>query len=275
MPCTLPLGDVPGRFRSPWASIHSVAPAPARLRHPSERAHRDRMVAAEHERHEPLVGRVADEARDPLAGLHDRRQVPGRRVADVGRLRHRRADVAPVRHLVADVADARLELRVADRRRPHVDAAAPGPKVEPGPDDRHAAMCFSRAHGEGIYARCRARRRDRPGRARHTHAVSEGDKWRGPDLNRRHHGFQPCALPTELPRLAGRKCSRTKRDVRTGATASRTSLYPELYASSSLRARSAMPGPAAKSATWANPRRSRPACNRLGGTQIGVRAPML
>src|SRR5438552_5549073 len=24
--------------------------------------------------------------------------------------------------------------------------------------------------------------------------------WRGPDLNRRHHGFQPCALPTELPR---------------------------------------------------------------------------
>ena len=25
-------------------------------------------------------------------------------------------------------------------------------------------------------------------------------EWRGPDLNRRHHGFQPCALPTELPR---------------------------------------------------------------------------
>ena len=27
------------------------------------------------------------------------------------------------------------------------------------------------------------------------------ERWRGPDLNRRHHGFQPCALPTELPRL--------------------------------------------------------------------------
>jgi hypothetical protein len=26
--------------------------------------------------------------------------------------------------------------------------------------------------------------------------------WRGPESNRRHHGFQPCALPTELPRLA-------------------------------------------------------------------------
>src|SRR4029453_8299498 len=24
--------------------------------------------------------------------------------------------------------------------------------------------------------------------------------WRGPESNRRHHGFQPCALPTELPR---------------------------------------------------------------------------
>ena len=27
-------------------------------------------------------------------------------------------------------------------------------------------------------------------------------KWRGPESNRRHHGFQPCALPTELPRRA-------------------------------------------------------------------------
>ena len=25
-------------------------------------------------------------------------------------------------------------------------------------------------------------------------------EWRGPDLNRPYHGFQPCALPTELPR---------------------------------------------------------------------------
>src|SRR4029450_5611710 len=27
------------------------------------------------------------------------------------------------------------------------------------------------------------------------------NRWRGPESNRRHHGFQPCALPTELPRL--------------------------------------------------------------------------
>ena len=120
-----------------------------------------------------------------------------------------------------------------------------------------------------------SRSRDRPGRARHTRAGRSSDtpanrhgsghagagfdgvRWRGPDLNRRHHGFQPCALPTELPRPAGRKCSRTKRDVRTGATASRTSLRPAPYATSSLRARSARPAPDEKSATWAKPRCSR------------------
>ena len=139
----------------------------------------------------------------------------------------------------------------------------------------------------------RSRRRDRPGRARHTRARRRSDtpanrhgsgaagagfagvRWRGPDLNRRHHGFQPCALPTELPRPAGRKCSRTKRDVRTGATASRTSLCPAPYATSSLRARSASPAPAEKSATWAKPRCSRRARTVGRGTQIGVRSPML
>ena len=39
---------------------------------------------------------------------------------------------------------------------------------------------------------------NRAGR-RSDRAASE---WREPDLNRRHHGFQPCALPTELPRRA-------------------------------------------------------------------------
>src|SRR5437879_7002396 len=29
-------------------------------------------------------------------------------------------------------------------------------------------------------------------------------KWRGPESNRRHHDFQSCALPTELPRRAAR-----------------------------------------------------------------------
>src|SRR5829696_4486266 len=57
--------------------------------------------------------------------------------------------------------------------------------------------------------------------------VAVAEEWRRPDLNRRHHGFQPCALPTELPRRAA-QCSRTKKDVRTGATASRTPCTDQL-----------------------------------------------
>ena len=115
------------------------------------------------------------------------------------------------------------------------------------------------------------RPRSHPATAWHGRSVHE---WRGPDLNRRHHGFQPCALPTELPRPAGRKCSRTKRDVRTGATASRTSLCAEPYATSSLRARRARPPPAEKSATGQS-HVARAGRVPSSGTQIGVRSPML
>ena len=85
-------------------------------------------------------------------------------------------------------------------------------------------------------------------------------KWRGPDLNRRHHGFQPCALPTELPRRAGDSVAAgiaaQKRDVRTGATASRTSPWPEAYDRRALRASSDAPARHEKSATCEKPRRS-------------------
>ena len=60
-------------------------------------------------------------------------------------------------------------------------------------------------------------------------ALSAGwGKWRGPDLNRRHHGFQPCALPAELPRLetaslaapwAPPRCGRQFRSARPGPLA--------------------------------------------------------
>ena len=193
------------------------------------------------------------------------------RIAHVGRLGHRRADVAPVDHLAAELADPRLELRVADRRRAHVDPAAAGAEIEPGPDDRNPQPLLVGAHSAGNL-RHRPAVPPRPtGRARRTEQSVL--RWRGPDLNRRHHGFQPCALPTELPRPAGRKCSRTKRDVRTGATASRTSLCREAYDDSSLRASSASPGPTQKSATCANPRCSSSRRTRSSGTQIGVRRP--
>ena len=60
---------------------------------------------------------------------------------------------------------------------------------------------------------CRASRASRsPSAAERVHAVQE--EWRGPDLNRRHHGFQPCALPTELPRPGTWQCSRAPAEPR-------------------------------------------------------------
>src|SRR5215471_8149946 len=67
-------------------------------------------------------------------------------------------------------------------------------------------------------------------------------KWRGPDSNRRHPGFQPSALPAELPRrwrsvsVPGptkrpprtRSRSRGPQAVRTGATVSRTTVTETL-----------------------------------------------
>src|ERR671937_515818 len=38
------------------------------------------------------------------------------------------------------------------------------------------------------------------GRARSPVRVRPEPGWRGPESNRRHHDFQSCALPTELPR---------------------------------------------------------------------------
>ncbi len=106
------------------------------LRHPAERAHRDRVVAAEHERHASLLGRVLDERGDVLARLLDLREVARGRVALVGCLGDRRDDVAPVGDVAAELADAGRQVGVADRRRAHVDAAAPGAEVEPDADDR-------------------------------------------------------------------------------------------------------------------------------------------
>src|SRR6185437_5591719 len=89
---------------------------------------------------------------DPLARVHDRAEIPGGRRALVGRLRDRREDVAPVVDLAPEGADPRLEPRVADRRGPHVDAAAPGAEIEPGTDDGDRAERFRSAHDGQIYA---------------------------------------------------------------------------------------------------------------------------
>ena len=58
------------------------------------------------------------------------------RIADLRRLRHARLDVAPVDAGPAEPGDPLLQAGVADRRRAHVDAAAPGAEIEPGADQR-------------------------------------------------------------------------------------------------------------------------------------------
>ena len=108
----------------------------AGLRHAAERPHRDRVVAAQRQRDVALLDGVADEAGDLLAHGLDRAEVARVRAALLGRLRNGRADVAPVVDLEAELAQPAVQLCVADRRRPHVDAAAPLTEVEPGADHR-------------------------------------------------------------------------------------------------------------------------------------------
>ena len=99
-----------------------------------------------------------DEPGDPLADLHDRRRGSARagRPPSVASGTGER-DVAPVGDVAAELADARLQPRVADRRRPHVDAAPPGAEVEPGAD--HATGWRLRAFiGEADHPASRKRR---------------------------------------------------------------------------------------------------------------------
>ena len=48
-----------------------------------------------------------------------------------------------------------------------------------------------------------SRREDRDGRRSYRSVAARPGVWRGPESNRRHHDFQSCALPTELPRPGG------------------------------------------------------------------------
>jgi len=112
------------------------AALPGCAREPAERPQRDRVVAAQDERHETFVDRLRHELRDPLTGLLDLRKEPDTLVADGARLGNSRHDVTPVDTAPPELLDPRLEPRVADRRGAHVDAAAARAEVEWGTDHR-------------------------------------------------------------------------------------------------------------------------------------------
>ena len=103
----------------------------------ADRPDRDRVVASEHERRQAVLGRRAHLPGDPLARLPDLGEEPGIRVAGIRRLADLRVDVAPVVAGNAQRGKPLPESRVPDRRRSHVDPAAPCAEIELGADDRH------------------------------------------------------------------------------------------------------------------------------------------
>ena len=100
------------------------AARPVHIRHPDERAERDRMVTAEHDGRLARARRIGDECRDAIAQRKDLRQKARVLVAHRSRLCNRRLDVAVI---VCVNPQLRLEmlgeLRVANRRRAHVHPA--------------------------------------------------------------------------------------------------------------------------------------------------------
>ena len=95
-----------------------------------QRAERDRVVAAEHEREGALLQRLVHEPGDLLADRLHLGQKARMLVTQTGRLDDRGRDVAPVVDLEPHLRQTPVESRVADRGGAHVDAAAAGTEVE-------------------------------------------------------------------------------------------------------------------------------------------------
>ena len=76
-------------------------------------------------------------------------------------------------------------------------------RITPAPGRGCPCRCGAEAGAVRAAGRHAGRARAGAGRAgalAELNRSAPSGEWRGPDLNRRHHGFQPCALPTELPR---------------------------------------------------------------------------
>jgi hypothetical protein len=102
----------------------------------AERAERDRMVAAEDERHPPFVPRSSDLFGDPFAGTQDLAEVARPSVTDRRGLRDRGLHVPQIGAVAPQLTDPRLQLRIADRRGAHVHTPPAGTEIERRADDR-------------------------------------------------------------------------------------------------------------------------------------------
>ena len=122
IPCTFPDGLVAGVLRSPCASSQIHPRRRRGAREPGERPERNRVVAAEHERHRAARDRFSDERGDTRARLEDLRQVTRALVAQRRRLRAApssrcRGRGPRSRATGADPRDPRSESRTAPCRR--------------------------------------------------------------------------------------------------------------------------------------------------------------
>jgi hypothetical protein len=142
--------DIPGRRRLGRVQVAvSVEPQHAprpRGCQPAQRAHRDRMVPAEHQWQPTLAAGSLDLVCDPRAGLEDLIQEPGALGARLTRLGDRRLNVPAVLDFDPGTLEPLAEARVADRRRAHVDAAAARAEIERRSDDRYTG----RRHGHSL-----------------------------------------------------------------------------------------------------------------------------
>ena len=142
--------DVPGRCRLGRVQVavrvepqHATRPRPGQS---AQRAHRDRMVAAEHQWQETVTASSLDLVRDPRTGLEDLVQEPGILGAGLTRLGDRRLDVSAILDLDSSTLEPLAEACVPDCRRPHVDAAAARAEIERRSDDRYTG----RRHGHSL-----------------------------------------------------------------------------------------------------------------------------
>ena len=122
--------EISMRIDPDHATYLSGGPGQAR-----ERPERDRVVTAENERPGSLRHGRLDEGGQFGAGVEDLGQESCALVTQRDRLRLRRHDVAPVGDRMPHRPQALLETRVADRRRPHVDATTGLAEVERRTDD--------------------------------------------------------------------------------------------------------------------------------------------
>ena len=109
-----------------------------RRRHPRDRPHRHRVIAAEDHRQPSREPDPAHHLGERLEDPRDLLEVAGALVSRAGeRLDHGGGEVALVDDLAPQAPDLLDEAGVAHRRRSHVDAPAAGAEVERDPDDGH------------------------------------------------------------------------------------------------------------------------------------------